>query len=174
MPDHHHDVHHDDQHDAEHATYRRLIALLDEATVAYRLIDHEPDGTTETVSALRGHPVADAAKCLVLRAKTDRRTTRYVLAVVPGDRRVDLAAIRALFGARYVGFCDAATAQRLARAVPGTVLPFSFDPDLEVVADPEVVARPRLYFNAARLDRSLVISGADYARLARPRVVPIT
>jgi Ala-tRNA(Pro) deacylase len=114
--------------------------------------------------------VSEAAKCLVLMVKIDRRVTRHVLAVVPGDRRVDLAAIRTLFAARYVGFCDAATAERLAHAVPGTVLPFSFDPALELVADPDVVARPCLYFNAARLDRSLAMSGADYARLAEPRV----
>jgi Ala-tRNA(Pro) deacylase len=102
--------------------------------------------------------------------KIDRLVTRHVLAVVPGDRRVDLDAIRTLFAARYVGFCDAATAERLAHAVPGTVLPFSFDPALELVADPDVVARPCLYFNAARLDRSLAMSGADYARHAEPRV----
>ncbi|MEU2428725.1 YbaK/EbsC family protein [Streptomyces sp. NPDC007861] len=154
-------------------TYERLIDLLDSTATPYRLIDHEPEGSTEAVSALRGHPTAQAAKCIVLRVKTDRRTTRHVLAVVPGDRRVDLDAVRTLFGARYVGFSDAATAERLAHAVPGTVLPFSFDPDLDLVADPEVIAQPRLYFNAARLDRSLVVSGADYARLARPRVEPV-
>lgn len=154
-------------------SYDRLISLLDTSSVDYKLIDHEPEGTTEAVSALRGHPTSEAAKCIVLRVKVDRRTTRHVLAVVPGDRRVDLDAVRALFAARYVGFSDAETAERLARAVPGTVLPFSFDPDLELVADPDVVARPRLYFNAARLDRSLCLSGADYARVARPRVEPI-
>ncbi|MFE2566542.1 YbaK/EbsC family protein [Streptomyces mirabilis] len=154
----------------DNGTYERLISLLESTTTAYELIDHEPEGTTETVSALRGHPVSEAAKCLVLMVKIDRRVTRHVLAVVPGDRRVDLAAIRTLFAARYVGFCDAATAERLAQAVPGTVLPFSFDPALELVADPDVVARPCLYFNAARLDRSLAMSGADYARLAEPRV----
>jgi Ala-tRNA(Pro) deacylase len=31
---------------------------------------------------------------------------------------VDINAIRTLFAARYVGFCDAATAERLAHAVP--------------------------------------------------------
>ncbi|WP_432192625.1 YbaK/EbsC family protein [Streptomyces sp. bgisy027] len=153
-----------------HDTYDHLIALLDAAHVDYRLIDHEPEGGTEAVCALRGHPASEAAKCIVLRVKVDRRTTRHVLAVVPGDRRVDLDAVRALFGARYVGFSDAETAERLAHAVPGTVLPFSFDPDLEVVADPDVVGRAKLYFNAARLDRSLLISGADYERLAEPRV----
>ncbi|MFC4467740.1 YbaK/EbsC family protein [Streptomyces xiangluensis] len=163
MPDSHTTTH-------THDTYQRLITLLDTSSVAYELIDHEPEGTTEAVSALRGHPTSEAAKCIVLRVKVDRRTTRHVLAVVPGDRRVDLDAVRALYAARYAGFSDAATAERLARAVPGTVLPFSFDPDLELVADPDVVAQPRLYFNAARLDRSLVISGEDYARVAEPRV----
>ncbi|MCX4237178.1 YbaK/EbsC family protein [Streptomyces ortus] len=162
-----HDVQHD--HDS-HDTYQRLITLLDDARVDYELIDHEPEGGTEAVSALRGNPESAAAKCIVLRVKVDRRTTRNVLAVVPGDRRVDLDAVKALYSARYAGFSDAATAERLARSVPGTVLPFSFDKDLEVVADPDVVAQPRLYFNAARLDRSLVVSGADYARLAGPRV----
>ncbi|WP_324786790.1 YbaK/EbsC family protein [Streptomyces sp. H51] len=157
----------------DHDTYQRLISLLDDSRVDYKLIDHEPEGATDTVSALRGHPASEAAKCIVLRVKVDRRTTRHVLAVVPGDRRVDLDAVRTLFAARYAGFSDAETAERLARAVPGSVLPFSFDPDLELVADPEVVARAHLYFNAARLDRSLRMSGADYARVALPRVAPI-
>ncbi|MFD7708572.1 YbaK/EbsC family protein [Streptomyces sp. NPDC059785] len=160
----------DIQQDSHQDTYERLITLLDSTGTPYRLIDHEPDGTTESVSALRGNPVSHAAKCIILRVKTDRRTTRHVLAVVPGDRRVDLDAVRALFDARYVGFSDAATAERLAHTVPGTVLPFAFDPGLELVADPDVVDRPELYFNAARLDRSVVISGADYTRLAEPRV----
>ncbi|MGW8888523.1 YbaK/EbsC family protein [Streptomyces sp. NPDC055749] len=134
-------------------TYQRLIDLFDTTRTPYRLIDHKPDGTTDSVSALRGHPVSHAAKCIILRVKIDRRTTCHVLAVVPGDRRVDLDAVRALFNARYVGFSDPATAERLAHAVPGTVLPFAFDPDLELVTDPEVVARTQLYFNAARLDR---------------------
>ncbi|MCL7424666.1 YbaK/EbsC family protein [Streptomyces sp. YS415] len=155
---------------SEDTTYHRLISLLDASGVGYQLLDHAPEGATEAVCALRGHPASQAAKCLVLRVKVDRRTTRHVLAVVPGDRRVDLDAVRALYAARYVGFSDPETAERLARSVPGTVLPFSFDPGLEVVADPELVAQPKLYFNAARLDRSLLMSGADYARLAEPRI----
>jgi Ala-tRNA(Pro) deacylase len=154
-------------------TYERLIDLFERNNVPYRLIDHEPEGTTEIVSAMRGNRLEHAAKCIVLIVKPDRRTTKYLLAVVPGDRRVDLAAVRALFGARYVGFCDAETAERLAHAVPGTVLPFSFDPDLELVVDPAVVGQHQLYFNAARLDRSVAIAGSDYLALARPRLEAI-
>ena len=159
--------------DDNQPTYEQLIGLLDGAGVGYKLIDHAPDGTTETVSALRGHPVSQGAKCIILIVKPDKRTTKYVLAVVPGDCRVDLDAIKQLYGARYVGFADAATAERLARTIPGTVLPFRLDPELELIADPAVVAEPEIYFNAARLDRSIMMSGADYAAIANPRIEPV-
>jgi Ala-tRNA(Pro) deacylase len=50
-------------------TYEKLIALLDQAGASYRLIDHEPEGQTDKVSAMRGHPAAAAAKCIILIVK---------------------------------------------------------------------------------------------------------
>lgn len=152
------------------STYDTLIALLDENEAHYELIDHAPIGVTEAVSELRGHPLAQAAKCILLLVKIDRRTRKYVLAVVPGDRSVNLDAIKSLYGARYAGFCDPATAERLARAVPGSVLPFPMDPSVELVADTVVLCQPRLYFNAARLDQSVALDTQDYARIAHPYV----
>jgi Ala-tRNA(Pro) deacylase len=62
-------------------TYEKLIALLDEAGASYRLIDHEPEGQTDKVSAMRGHPVAAAAKCIIS-LSFGKKTTRFVLAVL--------------------------------------------------------------------------------------------
>lgn len=150
------------------ATYRQLVAMLAAHGADYELIDHDPAGRTEIVSELRRHPVAQAAKCLMLIVKLDRKTKKYVLAVVPGNRKVDLDLVRALYRARYAGFCDTATTERLARAVTGTVLPFTLDPEVELLVDPSVLDQPRLYFNAARLDRSISLATADYARIAQP------
>ena len=155
------------------STYDDLIALLERHHADYALLDHPPEGTTDLVSAMRDHPVSQAAKCLLLMVKIDRRTRKHVLAVVPGDRRVDLDAVRALYGARYVGFTDPATAADLARAVPGTVLPFAMDPSVELVVDPLVLAQDRMLFNAARLDRSVRLATADYKRIAQPNGAPI-
>jgi Ala-tRNA(Pro) deacylase len=33
---------------------------------------------------------------------------------------------------------------------------------------------PELFFNAARLDRSIALATDDYVRLAAPRIAPIT
>lgn len=155
-------------------TYRQLVAMLAAHDADCELIDHDPVGTTEIVSALRGNPVAQAAKCLMLIVKLDRKTRKYVLAVVPGDRKVDLDLVRARYRARYVGFCDTATTERLARSVTGTVLPFALDPEVELLVDPSVLDQPRLYFNAARLDRSVSLATADYARIAQPALHAIT
>jgi Ala-tRNA(Pro) deacylase len=154
--------------------YERLIADLEAAGARYRLIDHPPEGRTDVVSALRGHDVAQAAKCLVIMVKFGKKQTRHVLAVVPGDSRVDLQAIRTLVGGTYAAFAGRDRAEELAGSVSGTVLPFSYHPDLELIADPSVLRMPELFFNAARLDRSIALATYDYARLAAPRIAAIT
>lgn len=154
--------------------YERLIGDLDAAGARYRLLDHAPEGRTEVVSALRGNDVAHAAKCLVVMVKIGKKQTRYVLAVVPGDARLDLDAVKALLGGTYVTFAAKDKAEELAGSVSGTVLPFSYHPQLELIADPALFDFPELFFNAARLDRSIALATEDYRKLAAPRIERIT
>jgi Ala-tRNA(Pro) deacylase len=156
--------------DSPHNTYTQLITLLDQHAVGYRLIDHPPEGRTDLVSSMRGNTLAQAAKCIVLIVKIGKKVTKYVLAVVPGTARVNLAAVKALFGGTYAAFASAEIAERLAGSVAGTILPFSFNSALEVIADPALLEQDELYFNAARLDRSIVIKTGDYMAIAKPRL----
>jgi Ala-tRNA(Pro) deacylase len=89
---------------------------------------------------------------------------------VPGDARVDTSKIRTLPGATYVGFAATDVAERLAGNVAGTVLPFAFHPDLTLIADPSLQDRDEIFFNDARLDRSIALRTADYFVLATPRL----
>ena len=151
-------------------TFIQLIALLDEHGAQYRLIDHQPEGRTELVSAMRGNTLSQAAKCIVLMVKIGKKITKYVLAVVPGDAKVDLQAVKALMHGTYVAFASSDIAERLAGSVAGTILPFSFSPELELVVDPALLENEEIYFNAARLDRSLALRTSDYVALANPRL----
>ncbi|HEY2674799.1 MAG TPA: YbaK/prolyl-tRNA synthetase associated domain-containing protein [Rugosimonospora sp.] len=153
--------------------YQRLVSLLDGGGARYRVIDHAPEGRTEVVSAYRGNPVECAAKCLVVMVKIGKRTSRYFLAVVSGDARVDLQALKRLAGGTYVAFASTDKAETLAGSVSGTILPFSFHPDLELIVDPGLLTHREIYFNAGRLDRSLALDTDDYQRLADPQVLPI-
>src|SRR5581483_10427692 len=150
-------------------TYTKLIALLDSHGAHYRLIDHAPEGRTEIVSPMRGNALSQASQCIVLMVKQGKKVTKYILAVVPGDARVDLNAVKALIQGTYVAFASQDIAERLAGSVAGTVLPFSFNPELELLVDPSLLENDELYFNAARLDRSMVLKTSDYFEIARPR-----
>jgi len=155
-------------------TFTRLIAFLDQHRAQYRLIDHAPEGRTEIVSPMRGNALSQAAKCIVLMVKVGKKITRYVLGVVPGDSRVDLNAVKALLGGTYVSFASPDIAEKLAGSVPGTILPFSFNPELELIVDPSLLENDEIFFNAARLDRSLALKTSDYVALAEPSGLRVT
>ena len=140
---------------AADGTYERLIALLDEHGATYRLIDHAPEGRTDIVSPMRGNELNKAAKCMIMIAKLGKKTTKYVLGVIPGDRRLNLPAVKALLNATYVSFASADVAERLAGSTVGTVLPFAFNPELDLIADPSLRQADELFFNAARRDSTV-------------------
>jgi Ala-tRNA(Pro) deacylase len=53
-------------------------------------------------------------------------------------------------------------AEKLAGSVAGTILPFSFNPQLELIVDPSLLANKEIYFNVARLARSMALKTTDY------------
>nr|WP_062214410.1 YbaK/EbsC family protein [Streptomyces sp. NBRC 109706] len=147
-----------------------MLELLVRNRAAFRLIDHEPEGRTGPVSLLRGHDLDRAAKCLVVRVALGKRDRQYVLAVVPGDRQVDLDGLRDLYAGTGTSFAAREMAERLAGSVSGSILPFAFHPDLDLVVDPDLLAHREIFFNAARLDRSVALATDDYLPLSTPKV----
>lgn len=156
---------------SDNQTYKELMAFLDKNKATYRLIDHPPEGRTAIVSPMRGNELSQAAHCIILQIVINNKEKKYVLAVVSGDAKVDLAAVKGLFNGSYVSFADKETAEKLSESVSGTILPFSFNPNLELIVDPRLLSNTdELFFNAARLDRSLALKTRDYKRLAKPRL----
>ncbi len=154
-------------------TYAQLIAFLDQHNARYRLIDHAPEGRTEIVSPMRGNALSQAAKCIVLMVKIGKKVTKYILSVIPGDARVNLNAVKALMQGTYISFASSDIAEKLAGSVAGTILPFSFNPELELIVDPSLLENDEIFFNAARLDRSMALKTSDYVALSKPRIEQI-
>lgn len=153
--------------------YERLLQLFGRTNSDYRLIDHIPEGQTERASVLRGHSLESAAKCLVLEVRDRVGAARYVLAVVPGDRRVDLKRIRDLFDGADARMAGRDVAERLTGCRSGCIMPFAFAAELSLVVDPDLLRHERIFFNAGRLDRSVALATRSYLALAGPRVASI-
>ena len=154
-------------------TFDRLVALLGEAKAKFRVIEHEAEGRSEKISVIRGNRPEQAAKAMVLDVRGGGGGRRHVLAILPGNRKLDFAAVAALFEARKCGFASPESAEALTGCVMGSVPPFSLNPDLSVVVDADLLANQTLFFNAGRLDRSMELDTKDWIAVAKPRVARI-
>ena len=153
--------------------FDRLVTLLREAKATFRIIEHEAEGRSEKISVIRGNRPEQAAKAMVLDVRGGGGGRRHVLAILPGNRKLDFAAVAALFEARKCGFASPESAEALTGCVMGSVPPFSLNPDLSVVADADLLANQTLFFNAGRLDRSMELDTKDWIAVAKPRVARI-
>ncbi|WP_407923599.1 YbaK/EbsC family protein [Chromobacterium paludis] len=118
------------------------------------------------------HRGGQGAKAMLCRVADEAGL--FVLAVLPGDERVDFAKVAAAVGARKVGLADAADAEAATGCVIGSIPPFSFHPSIRLVVDPQLLARyGEIAFNAGRLDAPMVLYSEDYRRLARPLLADI-
>lgn len=154
-------------------THQKLIALLDQANARYRIVEHAPEGRTELVNQMRGNPLSQAVKSLVVLVKISKKESRYFLVNIPGDRRADLNAIKALRGGERVMFAPAEKARELTGCEMGAVPPFAFNAHLTLVLDTTLLECEELVFNAGRLDRSIFIHKDDYLKVASPMLVQI-
>ncbi|MDH6113704.1 Ala-tRNA(Pro) deacylase [Kitasatospora sp. MAP12-15] len=153
--------------------FQQLTDLFQSRAARYRMIPHPPEGRTDVASRLRCHPLEQAAKSIVVRVATGKRSRRYVLAVVPGDRKVDLDALAERYGGREASFATREVAERLAGSESGSITPFAFSPELDLLVDGQLLVHDEIFFNAGRLDVSVALSVTDYLDLAQPTVAPI-
>jgi Ala-tRNA(Pro) deacylase len=154
--------------------HTQLCALLDREGAVYRVVEHEREGRTELIAAIRGNRLEQAIKSMVVQVRLTRKDNRYCLANVPGSRRVDLEAIREHFGALSAAVAHRERAEALTECTIGAIPPFSFNDQLAVIADPLVRENEEVVFNAGRLDRSIFMRSNDYLRIARPQLISIS
>lgn len=153
--------------------FERLVALLTEAKARFRVIEHEAEGRSEKISVIRGNRPEQAAKAMVLDVRGGGGGRRSVLAILPGNARLDFSAVAQVFDARKAGFASPDSAQQVTGCVMGSVPPFSLNPDVGIVVDEDLLKNETLFFNAGRLDRSMELDTRDWIAVAKPKVARI-
>ena len=153
--------------------HEQLCNLLGQEGAVYRVIEHEAEGRTELIAQIRGNRIEQSIKSIVVQVRLTRKENIYCLANVPGDCRIDFNGIKNHFNADSVAFASKEKAQALTGCVIGAIPPFSFDEQLQVLADPFIQQNEEVVFNAGRLDRSIFMKLDDYIRIAKPQLVPI-
>ncbi len=153
--------------------FERLEELLKRENARYRVIRHPAVGTSEKVAEIRGTQPGQGAKAMLCRVRD--KTDVMVLAILPGDRKVDFRKVARAVGGKKASFASPEEATAKTGCVIGAIPPFSFSPEIRLVVDPQLLARhEEIAFNAGRLDTSIVMDSADYRRIASPLLADIT
>ena len=153
--------------------HEQLRALLDKDGAIYRVVEHEAEGRTEVIAKIRGNRIEQSIKSIVVQVRLTKKENIYCLANVPGDCRIDFKGIKQHFNADSVAFAAKEKAQELTGCVIGAIPPFSFNEQLQVLADPLIQENEEVVFNAGRLDRSIFMKLDDYIRIAKPQLAGI-
>jgi Ala-tRNA(Pro) deacylase len=148
--------------------HEQLRALLDREGANYRVVEHEPEGRTEVIAKIRGNKIQQSIKSIVVQVRLNRKENTYCLVNFPGDCRIDFKGIKSHFHADSVAFAAREKTEELTGCVIGAIPPFSFNDQLEVLADPLIRENEEVVFNAGRLDRSIFMRLEDYLRIANP------
>lgn len=152
-------------------THRQLLALLEQHQARYRVVEHEAVGKCEAVSEIRGTALGQGAKALVCKVKGNG-VNQHVLAILAADQQADLSRLAQHIGGSKASLASPAEVDTLTACVFGAIPPFSFHPDLGLIADPLLFDRyPEIAFNAGQLDKSIILNTRDYLRIARPELV---
>lgn len=139
-----------------------IRALLDSQGIAYRTVHHEPTRTSEESAQIRGEDLKVGAKAILMKCDDVFR-----LFVISAAQKIDSKAIKSALKLKSLRFASREELLERTGLEPGAVPPFGRPIlDFDLYADPSVFDNDRVAFNAGSLTDSIIMSAADYRRVA--------
>jgi Ala-tRNA(Pro) deacylase len=145
--------------------FDRVCTLLRGKGVAFEVLRHAPVYTSEEAAAVRGTPLGSGAKALVCKADE-----RFVMFVLPADRKLASKAVRKNAGVKSLRFASREEVLQLTGLAPGSIPPFGSLFGLATWCDVRLAQHERINFNAGDHSISLSMAYADYLAAEQPKL----
>ncbi|MCS6977629.1 MAG: hypothetical protein NZM31_11570 [Gemmatales bacterium] len=149
--------------------FERIEELLSRHRAACTVLRHRPVFTSEEAAAVRGTPLSSGAKALVVKAGD-----RFVMLVIPADRKLDGKKARGGLGVKSLRFASSEEVNQLTGLTPGAIPPFGSLFGLPTYCDPALAENETINFNAGDHAISVQMSHADWLRIESPTLLPMT
>ena len=146
--------------------------LLDKMGIHYELREYEVDPddlAAETVAAKIGLPPEQVFKTLV--ARGDRKG--IVMAVIPGDRELNLKALAAVAGERKIQLVPVKELQALTGYIRGGVTALAAKRDFPVYVDETIELFDVISISAGIRGLQILIAPADYLRAIKGTIAAL-
>jgi Cys-tRNA(Pro)/Cys-tRNA(Cys) deacylase len=134
------------------------IRFLKEHRLPFEVVAYEHiEKGAEFAARATGFPLERTVKTLVVGAGPQG----HILALVPGDRQLDLKRLARVLAAKKASLADAQTAERLTGYHVGGISPFGSRQALPVVMDQIILAFEEVLINAGQRGVMLKMSPSD-------------
>lgn len=148
----------------------KLKEFLDSNKVKYVAISHSPAYTAPEIAASAHVPGRELAKTVIV--KLDGKPA---MAVLPSNRKIDFSKLKKAAGAKKA---ELATEEEFSGLFPGCEVgampPFGNLFDMMVFVDETLSEDEQIAFNAGTHTELIRLGYADFARLAKPKVAPLS
>lgn len=144
--------------------FERLTTLLNSSQIPHTVLHHEPVYTSEESARVRGTTLGSGAKALI--CKCDER---FVMFVMPADRRLSSKRVRQTLQIRSLRFGSAEEVLEKTGLRPGSIPPFGSLFGLPTFCDDALQQQPHINFNAGDHGISISMSCEDYERIEHPQ-----
>ena len=147
------------------SVFQQIEVMLAQQGLGYQVLRHEPVYTSEEAARIRGTPLASGAKALICKGED-----RFVMFVVPADRKLDSHAARRAKGWRKLRFATREEVLELTGLAPGSIPPFGSLFGLPTLCDERLGDNDVINFNAGDHSISVSMRYADYVLAEKPEL----
>jgi len=150
----------------------RAIRYLQQQRIAFDKVEYEHLAKgAEFAAVATGFPLERTVKTLVVATGPKR----FALALVTGDRQLDLKRLARVLGVKKAEMADAEAAERLTGYHVGGISPFGLrEANLPVVMDEAVLAAPEILINAGQRGTMLRMAPRDVCAALKCAVAAVS
>jgi Ala-tRNA(Pro) deacylase len=150
------------------SVFEQIEEWLRGAGVQFTVLRHEPVYTSEQAASVRGTPLSSGAKALIVKSGE-----RFVLLVLPADRKLESKKAREALGVKGLRFASREEVEQLTGLQPGSIPPFGSLFGLPTYCDPALAHNASINFNAGDHSISVQMSYADYVKVEKPTLAEV-
>ena len=158
-----------------HPIVEQIEELLRANNFWYERLHHEPVQTSEEAAKVRPeYSLKQGTKSLIVKAKRPGEEKRFIMVIVPGDKKFDRKKLKSQTGYDDARFATPEEVGELTGGIlPGGVPPFGNLFNLPVFADKMVFDNEKIIFNAGDRRVSIAMLTKDYRELVKPEICDI-
>ncbi len=149
-------------------TFQKVTDFLDSCGVNYQILEHAAVFTSEQAAQIRGTSLKQGAKALLFKTKEN-----FILAVLPGDRKIDSKKLKHILGVNKLRFATPEEVKETMDCDIGSCYPFGNLAGVKMIVDTHLADNESISFNAGLHTKSVLISYRDYEKAVKPEIADI-